>query len=269
MARAFISRRGAERHNHLADLPARWLPIWVLFREAVEVANKLVVLNHSKEPEKVLVREKLRRTAWTCLKSVLYLHCWTHLQLLEMKILSSVLLIKGNQGRGTKLCFQNITMGKTASYNKNCSIRNLFCSLRLTLLKKIKMGVQLHTWICQVEVRKEDRTVLEGANIPVAKRAPKCGAFAMLILWFSNIDGEKRQALKNRRKSLTSKGGFSFSSDYKEAQGDLTSNAEVWYSVVQVNDFILSHFHNIPPLFSSDIWHISYKRAYELPTGSP
>lgn len=77
------------------------------------------------------------------------------------------------------------------------------------------------------------------------------------------------ELLKNQRKSLTSKGGFSFSRDYKEAQGDLTSNAEVWFFVVQVNDFILSRFHNIPSFFSSDIWHISYKRAYELPTGSP
>lgn len=119
-------------------------------------------------------------------------------------------------------------------------------------------------------MRKEDRTVLDGANIPVAKRAPKCGAFAMLILWLSARSSVRRdKLLKNRRKSLNSKGGFSFSSDYKEVQRDLTSSAEVWFFVVQVNDFILSHFHNIPPFFSSDIWHISYERAYELPTGSP
>lgn len=57
-------------------------------------------------------------------------------------------------------------------------------------------------------MRKEDRTVLEGANIPVAKRAPKCGAFAMLILWLSNIDGEKRQAPQESEKELKLEGRF-------------------------------------------------------------
>lgn len=50
--------------------------------------------------------------------------------------------------------------------------------------------------------------MLDGANIPVAKRAPKCGAFAMLILWLSNIDGEKRQAPQESEKELKLEGRF-------------------------------------------------------------
>lgn len=53
----------------------------------------------------------------------------------------------------------------------------------------------------------------------------------------------------------------------KKAWGDHTSKAEDWFLIVQVNGFMISHFYNIPSFFSSDIWHIPYKIAYELPTG--
>lgn len=55
----------------------------------------------------------------------------------------------------------------------------------------------------------------------------------------------------------------------KKPQEDLASKGEVWFFIVPVNDTIISHLYNFPSFFSSNVWQISYKRAYELPAGFP